>query len=187
MEPITKVWLFTLNKGHSLIEATFSGLWNETLMVAASYTTVRGETHTLFQSDDEPDLLAIICGYHSIEASMDAQEALGEKLAPLLEFLTHKELFVLHMDVRELPVTYGRIAMAFSESEPVDAAKLPGKGNWAAQMPSFLIEPHDASSTKKKTWIHIAPSEDAASLRQMGSPRIYNMIMEAHISSEPAE
>jgi len=187
MEPITKVWLFTLNARHSIIEATFSGFWNETLMIAASYTTERGEPHTLFQCEDEPDLLAVVCGYHSLQASIDAEKALGERLAPhFFDFITHRELYVLNIDVRDLPLTQtGRIAMAFSDAQPNDAPALPGKGDWAMQLESLYVEPVDESKAKKK-WVQIATAEDAARLGKVGKSQCFNMIMEAHIASEAA-
>jgi hypothetical protein len=187
MDPITKVWLFTLNPRHSIIEATFSGFWNETLMIAASYTTERGEPHTLFQCEDEPDLLAVVCGYHSLQASIDAEKALGQRLAPhFFDFITHRELYVLNVDVRGLPLTEtGKIAMAFSDSEPNDTAALPGKGDWAMQLESLYVGPVDEIKSKKK-WVHIAKADDAARLNKVGKPKCFTMIMEAHIASEAA-
>ncbi|KAI1818253.1 hypothetical protein GGS20DRAFT_529184 [Poronia punctata] len=187
MEPITKVWLFTLNERHSIIEATFSGFWNQTLMIAASYTTERGEPHILFQCEQEPDLFAVICGYHSLQASIDAEKALGERLAPkFADFITHKDLYVLNMDIRDLPVTqWGRIAMVISDSQPSDPKTLPGKGGWAMQMETLYVEPHDASKAKK-TWVQITTADDTDNLEKMGDTRSFTMIMEAHIASEAA-
>ncbi|KAI8629606.1 hypothetical protein F5Y19DRAFT_71466 [Xylariaceae sp. FL1651] len=190
MDPIAKVWLFTLNESHSIIEAAFQSLWNETLTVAASYTAVRGEPHILFQSDDEPDLLAVVSGYHCMEASIDVQRAWADKLVPrLLEFITHKQLFVLHMDVNELPLDSGKIAILITEpeSEP-DPGFLPGKGSWAVQMPSLLVEAHDANKTTKRTWIQVATSEDAARLRLSGgTTKSFSMIMESRVTLQDAE
>ncbi|KAI0390609.1 hypothetical protein F5Y17DRAFT_52052 [Xylariaceae sp. FL0594] len=188
MDPITKVWLFTLNARHSIIQATFSGFWNETLMIAASYTTERGEPHTLYQCREEPDLLAVVCGYHSLQASIDAEKALGERLAPhFFDFITHKELYILNMDVRDLPLTEesGEISIVSSDTEPKDAAALPGKGDWALQPDSIYLGPVDKDKLKK-TWIHIATAGDAEGLSPVGKPRTFHRIMEAHIASKAA-
>ncbi|KAJ2971331.1 hypothetical protein NUW58_g9446 [Xylaria curta] len=187
MDCHTKIWLATLNKGHSMIETVFSGLWAETLVADASHTSGNGDHYALFQCDEQPDLLAIIVGYHSPKTSLG--ERISEKTAArLLEFVTHKELYILDMNVQELPLDSGNIAMLVSESQPGDSGSLPGRGEWGKSVP-FLVGPADGGDEGegKRTWIHVASSEGADQLGQWGIIKNFSKILESHIDSQAAE
>ncbi|KAI1749637.1 hypothetical protein F4782DRAFT_297036 [Xylaria castorea] len=189
MEPSTKIWLVTLNEGHSMVETAFSGIWTETLMAMALHTHERCEHYVLFQCNDEPDLLAIILGNCSVDASLDAHKTTDKPLSRLTEFITHRELFHLEIDTSELPLDPRKIAISFSESEPADSDSLPGKGNWGVST-SWRRAKHnsnDPSKPEKKTWIHIASSEDADRLSQVGNIKNFSKILESHVASQTAE
>ncbi|KAI0468566.1 hypothetical protein F4859DRAFT_207669 [Xylaria cf. heliscus] len=186
MPPSTKIWLVTLNEGHSMIETAFAGIWTETLLAAASRTNDRDEHYALFQCNSEPDHLAIILGNCSIDASLEAQETGDGPLSRLMEFITHKELFHLDMDVNELPLEPGRISIAFSESQPADSDSLPGKGKWGLSTWWSRAEHNGdgASKPDRRMWIQVASSEDADQLRQVGDVKNFSKILESHVASE---
>ncbi|KAI0452655.1 hypothetical protein F5B21DRAFT_326251 [Xylaria acuta] len=189
MEPNTKIWLATLNKGHSMVETAFSGIWNETLLATASHTNERGQHYALFQCNDEPDLLAIILGNCSIDTSLEAQKPGHKPLSRLMEFVTHRELFDLDMDINELPLDPGKITISFSELQPANSDSLPGKGKWGVST-WWLRAMHlnnDADKPGKKTWIHVASSEYADRLSQVGDIKNFSKILESHVASQTAE
>ncbi|KAI0860192.1 hypothetical protein F4860DRAFT_231703 [Xylaria cubensis] len=188
MESSTKIWLVTLNEGHSMVETVFSGIWTETVMATASHPHEGGEHYALFQCNDEPDLLALILGNCSI-ASLEARKTTDKPLSRISEFVTHKELFHLETDVNELPLDPTEITISFSELEPTDLDSLPGKGNWGVST-SWRRAKHnsnDPGKPERKTWIHIASSEDADRLSQVGNIKSFSKIMESHVASQTAE
>ncbi|KAI0405814.1 hypothetical protein F4802DRAFT_136336 [Xylaria palmicola] len=174
-------------EGHSMVETAFSGIWTEILMATASHTSERGTDYALFQCDDQPDMLAIILGHAASDASLEANHT-GDGPSPrLLEFVTPRERFVLDMDVAELPLGSEKIAVLFSESQPPNSDSLPGTGRWGTPKLPFGAEHGGGqeSESKNKTWIHVAPSEDAGPLSQVGTIRNFSKIMESHVDSKP--
>ncbi|KAI0877760.1 hypothetical protein GGS24DRAFT_497471 [Hypoxylon argillaceum] len=185
---IVKVWLATLNDGHSIVETAFSGLWSETMMTAAASSDGPGH-HGLFQCEDDPNLLAVVLGYRSRQASETVQREISDKLPRIRAWLTHKELFLMDLNVKALPLHTGKLAILFADAKPEDADSLPGKGEWAASEPSMLTShlPVDPSVPKKMTWVHVALAEDADRLRPLGLVQRFTMIMESRIDSHAAE
>ncbi|KAI8955047.1 hypothetical protein F4801DRAFT_575053 [Xylaria longipes] len=186
MGPSTKIWLVTLNQGHSMVETTFSGIWTETLMAAASNTNEYDQYYTVFQCNDEPDRFAMILGNSSIDTSLEDQMTGDKPLSRLMEFITIRELFHLDIDAHELPLDLDKIAILFSESQPKDSDSFPGKGEWGVST-SWFGAKHDASKPEKKTWIHVASSENADQLSQAGDIKNFSKILESHIASQTAE
>ncbi|KAH8156254.1 hypothetical protein CIB48_g11996 [Xylaria polymorpha] len=180
MPASTKIWLVTLNEGHSMIETAFSGIWTNTLMAATFHTNDRDEHYGLFQCNNEPDLLAIILGNCAIDANPEVPNPSDKPLSRLMEFITHRELFHLDMDVNELPLDTGKIVIAFSESQPTGSDSLPGKGKWGVSM-------YRSNGANKPMWIHVASSEDADRLRQVGTIKTFSKILESHVASRTAE
>ncbi|KAJ8126826.1 hypothetical protein O1611_g6812 [Lasiodiplodia mahajangana] len=127
MSPIVKVWLATLNEGHSVVETAFSGLWHEVMMAAASISGGDGH-YGLFHCNEEPGLLAVILGYRSPEVSEHVQERLGKITNRLADWVTHQKLYQLDLSVSGVPLHAEKIAILFSESQPSDSDSLPGKG-----------------------------------------------------------
>ncbi|KAI0203483.1 hypothetical protein F4808DRAFT_21167 [Astrocystis sublimbata] len=186
MEPNTKIWLVNLNEGHSMIETAFSGIWTETLLATASHTNGRDQHYALLQSSDEPDLLALVLGNCVIDPSVEAQKSGEQSISRLMEFVTHKELFHLNIDIDEFPLDPCNITMSFSQSRPTDTDSLPGKGEWAVST-SWLRDDADAGKPEKKSWIHIAPSEHATQLSQIGNIMNFEKILESTIACQTAE
>ncbi|KAI1324775.1 hypothetical protein F5Y16DRAFT_287561 [Xylariaceae sp. FL0255] len=183
MAPLTRVWFFTLNANHSIIEAAFRKFWNEILTTAAAYSSF-GEPHVLLQSDDEPDQLALISGYPTQEASLELQQAWGDKLVPrVLEFITHKQLLISDLDVRELPLDSGKIAVLVKDDYNAAAeTELPGHGTWATEMPSLLFDTAaKEAAQQRRCWVQVAASEDVDRLRAAGYTRKFSSIMEVRI------
>ncbi|KAI1125287.1 hypothetical protein F5Y10DRAFT_268220 [Nemania abortiva] len=190
MAPIVKVWLVTLNEGHSVVETAFSGIWNEVIMTAASYSGDDGH-YGLFHSDEEPGLLAVILGYPSPEMSEHVQQHLRTIIPRLASWITHQELYQMDMSISELSMSPEKIAILFSESQPSESNSLPGKGKWAESAPSIFTShlPVDPNKPKKMTWVHVAPAADADRLRELGTGTVrkFTMIMESRIASQAAE
>ncbi|KAI0158158.1 hypothetical protein GGR57DRAFT_37278 [Xylariaceae sp. FL1272] len=183
MAPITKVWFIKLKKNHSIIEEGFQQTWRELLSVAASYTSLRGEPHTLYQSDDDPDLLAVISGFHSVEASSELQELEHWGRPKVEQFVEHQSLYVSDFDVLQMPLESGKISVLIQDTETqgdLDVSALPGLGTWAAKMPDLLVD-ETAITKPKKVWVQIAASEHAAALQKAGSVTNLTQIMEAHM------
>ncbi|KAI1259973.1 hypothetical protein F5Y18DRAFT_284036 [Xylariaceae sp. FL1019] len=184
MAPITKVWFFKLKKNHSIIEEAFQQTWRELLSVAASYTSLRGEPHTLYQSDDDPDLLAVISGFHSVEVSTEMQNALGHWARPKVEqCVEHKSLYVSDFDVLQMPLESGKISVLIRDTETqggLDTSALPGLGTWAVKMPDWFVD-EAAIAKPSKIWVQIAAAEDAAALQKAGTVTNLTQIMEAHM------
>ncbi|KAI0108967.1 hypothetical protein GGR51DRAFT_558761 [Nemania sp. FL0031] len=188
MSPVVKVWIATLNDGHSVVETAFSGLWHEVMMAAASISGGDGH-YGLFHCDQEPGLLAVILGYRSIEVSNLVQQKLGKIVTRLAEWVTHQELYLLDADVSEVPINSEKIAILLSESQPSDPESLPGKGEWGESVPSVLTShlPIDPSQPKKMTWVQVAQAEDAGRLRELGTLRTFTKVMESHIATHDAD
>lgn len=187
MAPIAKVWLVTLNEGRSVIETAFSGVWNEIIVTTAQYATEQGAHHALYQCAEDPGLLLVLAGYPSLDSSLDTRKT-GEKLiSRVMEFITHKELFLVESDVKEFPIASEKISVLFSESQPADSDSLPGTGKWGAPFSSFLVEYEDGDPilAKKNTWIHMADSEDAGRLSQAGNIKNFTKVVESHTAAQP--
>lgn len=187
MAPIAKIWLVTLNEGHSVVETAFSGVWNEVIVATAQYATEQGAYHALFQCAEEPGLLLIVAGYASLDASLDTRKT-GEKLiSRVMEFVTHKQLFLVDADAGDFPIDSEKISILFSESQPADSDSLPGTGKWGVPFSSFLVEykDDDPNQAKKNTWIQMASSEDAERLSQAGSIKNFTKVLESHTAAQP--
>ncbi|KAI1167083.1 hypothetical protein F5B18DRAFT_648099 [Nemania serpens] len=188
MKPVVRIWLSTLREGHSVVETAFSGVWSQIMTTTASFMTEGGGHYSLFQCEEQPDVLAVILGYNSKEQSEKVATALTESVTNALDFVDPTDLLVMDIDVADLPLNSEKIAILLSDSEPADLDSLPGRGSWAVSEPMMLPDQEvDLDAPRERKWVHIASSKEADQLGKLGTVRNFAPIMESHIDSQPAE
>ncbi|GAP88095.1 hypothetical protein SAMD00023353_1501450 [Rosellinia necatrix] len=193
MTPAVRLWVATLNEGHSMVETAFSGVWDEA-MLSLAYSMDRGAHHVLFQCDEEPDLVVTLVGFPSLEASRAVEETDSGIAARIMELLGHRALFFLDLDISELFPDAEKVAILFSDSRPADPDSLPGRGEWGLALPSALdplrrqgadaAAGAAAGTTPDRTWIHFAPAEHADQLGRAGPIKNFTKVLESRVTLE---
>jgi hypothetical protein len=161
--PITKIWLFALKPGVTVTSPVFLDLWTEIIAHCASYTspTAADDTkyHTLYQSEDDPSQLAMITGYQSLAMNLEADmQYAAQYMKPIQELVTHQQLFLLHVDVKDLPLSSGAVTVfkAEKEFEPGMAGKGARDCYEASKKSEGIID-----DEREKAWVQVVASTDA--------------------------
>ncbi|KAI1184564.1 hypothetical protein F5B17DRAFT_411566 [Nemania serpens] len=188
MAPVVRLWLDTWREGHSVIEAAFSGVWTEILTLTAEFLTEGSGHYILLQCEEDPDVLIVLMGYDCKELGQKIGAAIDERVTSAMDYVSPTELLDMDLDITDLPLDSGKIAVVLSESEPAHLDSLPGRGIWAEPGPTILIpdEGFDPDKPRERKWVHIASSKDADDLKTLGTVRNFIPIMETHMNSQPA-
>ena len=118
---MTKLWLSTLKDPKCASTPEFQQLITDLLDFCSSYTNPTKDAdappmHAFFQDTQDPSKLFMITGYPSQEMNTEADDVYAERYLPrMFEFVQHKALYQIDVDVRTLPLK-GHVLVAVGKN-----------------------------------------------------------------------
>lgn len=128
--PITRIWHFTLKPGQDINSEPFQALWLYILEHCVSYTESKSaDQHMLYQNKADKDSVVIITGYSTLESNLEANKVYAAKyMTRMSELVEHRQLFLLNININDLPLEFDEVGLIISEIKLDDSA--PGVGTW---------------------------------------------------------
>lgn len=156
MPPITKVWHCVLKDPQTADSPEFRSLLSEILAMISSYSNpdpTSSRMHVFYQDALDPSQLVMITGYPSQELNTEADTVYARDFLPrLFQYVTHKSLRQLDMDISVLPLL-DNVLLAYGQEPGTERT-----GGWdvwpqTAQGQRILGEAANAA----KVWVQVTP------------------------------